>query len=116
MEDATGVEVFAWVNPKDMAALRKALKDDLKYVEAFVRTGYVGTVAGVNLYTKKDATLGTIVGGTKGAVTVFNKKGTEVEQPPRSVDEANIRQNSIFSRKYYVAAITDFGKAFKITA
>ena len=79
-EDATNTEVFAWVNPKDMAALRKALKDDLKYVEAFVRTGYVGTVAGVNLYTKKDATLGTIVGGTKGAVTVFNKKGTEVEQ------------------------------------
>jgi sporulation protein YlmC with PRC-barrel domain len=112
MEDATGAEVFAWVNPKDMAALRKALKDDLKYVEAFVRTGYVGTVAGVNLYTKKDATQGTIVGGTKGAVTVFNKKGTEVAQER----DENIRQNAVYSRKYYVAAITDFGKAFKITA
>ena len=111
-EDATSTEVFAWVNPKDMAALRKALKDDLKYVEAFVRTGYVGTVAGVNLYTKKDATVGTIVGGTRGAVTVFNKKGTEVEQERKG----NERENTIFSRKYYVAAITDFGKAFKITA
>ena len=111
-DDATKAEVFAWVNPKDMAALRKALKDELKYVEAFARTGYLGTVAGVNLYVKKDAPQGTIVGGTKGAVTVFNKKGTEVEQER----DSNIRENSVFSRKYYVAAITDFGKAFKITA
>ena len=110
-EDATKVEVFAWVNPKDMATLRKNLKDDLKYVESFVRTGYLGTVAGVNLYTKKDATQGTIIGGTRGAVTVFNKKGTEVEQDR----DKNIRKNSIWSRKYYLAAITDYGKAFKIT-
>ena len=111
VEDATKVEVFAWVNPKDMAALRKALKDDLKYVESFVRTGYLGTVAGVNLYSKKDATQGTILGGTRGAVTVFNKKGTEVEQDR----DKDIRKNSIWSRKYYLAAITDYGKAFKIT-
>ena len=110
-DDATNAEVFAWVNPKDMAALRKALKDELKYNESFARTGYLGTVAGVNLYVKKDAPQGTIVGGTRGAVTVFNKKGTEVAQER----EENIRQNAIFSRKYYVAAITDFGKAFKIT-
>ncbi len=109
-DDATKAEVFAWVNPKDMAALRKALKDELKYVESFARTGYLGTVAGVNLYVKKDATQGTILGGTRGAVTVFNKKGTEVEQER----DGNIRENSVFSRKYYVAAITDFGKAFKI--
>lgn len=111
-EDATKVEVFAFVNPKDMAALRKTLKDDLKYVESFVRTGYLGTVGGVNLYSKRDMAQGTILGGTKGAVTVFNKKGTEVEQDR----DKNIRKNSIWSRKYYVAAATDFGKMFKITA
>ncbi len=110
-EDATKVEVFAWVNPKDMAALRKALKDELKYVESFVRTGYLGTVGGVNLYSKRDATQGTILGGTRGAVTVFNKKGTEVEQSR----DGNIRKNSIWSRKYYIAAATDYGKMFKIT-
>ena len=110
-DDATKAEVFAWVNPKDMAALRKALKDELKYNESYARTGYLGTVAGVNLYVKKDAAQGTIVGGTRGAVTVFNKKGTEVAQER----DENVRENSIFSRKYYVAAITDFGKAFKIT-
>ena len=110
MENIEGTEIFAFVAPSDMAAIRKALKDDLKYVEAYVRQGYIGTVAGVNLYTKADATPGTICGGTKEAVTMFNKKGVEVEQQR----EANTRLNEIFSRKYYVAALTDANKCFKI--
>src|SRR5690554_3604817 len=110
LENLEGVEIFGFVNPKDMAALRKTLKDDLKYVESFVRTGYVGTVAGVNLYTKKDAEEGTIVIGTKEAVTMFNKKGVEVEQERN----ANIRLNEIYSRKYYLPALTDATKAVKI--
>lgn len=115
VENLEGTEIFAFVAPADMAGVRKALKDDLKYVESFSRTGYVGTVAGINLYTKKDAVAGTIVGGTREAVTLFNKKGTEVEQPPRSADDANIRKNTIISRKYYLAALTDATKAFKIS-
>lgn len=115
VENLEGLELFAFVNPKDMAKVRKALKDELKYVEAFAKQGYVGTVAGWNLYTKKDATENTIVGGTREAVTLFVKNGTEVEQPPRAADEANVRKNSIFSRKYYLAALTDATKAVKIT-
>ena len=115
VENLEGIELFAFVNPKDMAKVRKALKDELKYVEAFAKHGYVGTVAGWNLYTKKDATENTIVGGTREAVTLFVKKGTEIEQPPRAADEANVRKNSIFSRKYYLAALTDATKAVKIT-
>lgn len=111
LENLEGVELFAFVNPKDVAKVRKALKDDLKYVEAFVRQGYIGTVGGWNLYTKKDAVEGTIVGGTKQAVTLFNKKGVEVEQGR----EEDIRRNSIWSRKYYLAALTDATKAVKIT-
>lgn len=110
-ENLEGMELFAFVAPADMAKVRKALKDDLKYVEAFARQGYVGTVAGWNLYTKKDAVAGTIVGGTKEAVTLFNKKGVEVEQER----DADIRKNLIFSRKYYLAALTDATKAVKIT-
>lgn len=109
-ENQEELEVFAFVNPKDKAGIRKALKDDLKYVEAFVRSGYIGTVAGVNLYTKEDATQGTICGGTKKAVTFFNKKGVEVEQER----DANTRLNEIYSRKYYLAALTDDTQAFKI--
>ena len=102
---------FGFVCPKDMAALRKNLSEDLKYVESFARSGYVGTVAGVNLYTKKDAVSGTVIVGTKDAVTLFNKKGTEVEQER----DADTRENSIWSRKYYLAALTDATKAVKIT-
>lgn len=98
-----------------MAKVRKALKDDLKYVEAFSKNGYVGTVAGVNLYTKKDAVDSTIIIGTKKAVTLFNKKGVEVEQPKRSAEDANIRKNTILCRKYYLAALTDERKVVKIT-
>jgi hypothetical protein len=111
LENLENVSIFGFVSPADMAKVRKALKDDLKYVEAFAKNGYVGTVAGINLYTKKDATAGTIIIGTKEAVTLFNKKGTEVEQER----DADIRQNSIFSRKYYLAALTDETKAVKIS-
>lgn len=111
VENLEGLGIFAFVNPTDMAAIRKALKEDLKYVESFARNGYVGTVAGINLYTKKDAVAGTIVGGTREAVTLFNKRGMEVEQD-RDKDK---RENKIISRKYYLAALTDATKAFKIT-
>lgn len=115
LENLEGVSIFGFVCPADMAKIRKALKDDLKYVEAFAKSGYVGTVGGVNLYTKKDATEGEIVIGTKEAVTLFVKKGTEVEQPPRDAGDANIRKNTVLSRKYYLAALTDATKAVKIT-
>ena len=115
LENLEDVSLFGFVSPADMASIRKNLKDDLKYVEAFVKNGYVGTVAGVNLYTKKDATPGTIIIGTKEAVTLFNKKGTEVEQPPRDSEDANIRKNTILARKYYLVALTDATKAVKMT-
>ncbi|MBS6062742.1 MAG: hypothetical protein KH972_02605 [Peptostreptococcaceae bacterium] len=115
LENLEGVNIFGFVSVNDMAKVRKALKDDLKYVEAFSKNGYVGTVAGVNLYTKKDAVDSTIIIGTKKAVTLFNKKGVEVEQPKRSAEDANIRKNTILCRKYYLAALTDERKVVKIT-
>ncbi len=114
LENIEGVDFFAFVSPADVAALRKALKDELKYVEAFAKNGYVGTVAGVNIYTKKDAVAGTICTATKAAVTLFNKKGVEVEQPQRDSGDANVRKNTIFSRKYYLPALTDERYAVKI--
>lgn len=110
LENLEGVTVFGFVNPADMSKLRKALKDDLKYVEAFAKQGYVGTVGGINIYTKKNAETGKVVIATKEAVTLFNKKGTEVEQER----EGNIRRNTVYSRKYYLAAMTNEAKAVKI--
>ena len=112
------VEVFGWVSRKAKAACRKALKDDLKYIEAFSRTGYIGTVCGINLYDKEDAKDNEICIGTNAAVTAFVKKGTEVElitKNVRSAEDANVRKNTSFTRKYYVVALTDETKAAKIT-
>lgn len=111
LENLEGVNIFGFVCAEDMATLRKSLKEDLKYVEAFAKNGYVGTVGGVNLYTKKDAVKGTIIIATQKAVTLFNKKGVEVEQDR----DKNTRVNNIYSRKYYIPALTDATKAVKIT-
>ena len=110
IENVEGVEVFALVNPKDKASIRKNLKDDLKYVSEYAKTGYIGTVAGVNIYVSNLATEGEIIIATKEAVTIFNKKGVEMEQER----DANTRQNVAYSRKYYVVALTDESKAVKL--
>jgi hypothetical protein len=110
IENLEGVTIFAFVCPKDVAKLRKALKEDLKYVESFARTGYIGTVAGVNVYTKQNATEGEVIVATKEAVTIFNKKGVEIEQER----DANTRDNIIYSRKYYIVALTNESKVVKI--
>lgn len=108
--EAEGISIFALVNPADKASIRKNLKDDLKYVEAYVRTGYIGTVAGVNLYTSNVAEQGTIILATNEAVTYFNKTGTEIAQER----DENVRLNTIYSRKYGVFAFTNARKAVKI--
>ena len=110
LENVEDVEIFAFVSPADKAKVRKALKEDLSYVEAFARQGYIGSVAGINLYDKADATEGEIIVGVRGAVTIFNKKGVETEQER----DPNTRVNNAYSRKYYVVALTDESKAVKI--
>lgn len=108
--DPQDITAFAFINPSDMADVRKNLKDDLKYVEAFSRQGYVGTVAGVSLFVNKGISAGDVVVATKEAVTLFYKKGVEVEQS-RVI---NTRQNEVVSREYYIVALTDATKAVKI--
>lgn len=110
LEEADGVEIFAHVNANVLAQIRKAVKDQLQYVEAFVRSGYVGTICGINLYDKKDADDDAIYIGTKKAVTMFTKKGVEIEQER----DANIRKNDAYSRKYYLPALTDATQVVKL--
>lgn len=95
--------LFALVHKKDVAELRKELADSLKYVEAFARKGYIGTVAGVNLYISAIAEEGVIAIADKKAVTYFNKKGAEVEQER----EPNVRKNTAYLRKYGIFALTN---------
>ena len=102
--------LFLIVSQEDKAEMRKALGDDLKYVEAFARTGYIGSVAGVPVYFSKAIPQGEAYLATKEAITIFVKKGVEVEQER----DADKRQNTVYARKYMVVALTDATKVVKL--
>ena len=103
--------LFLLISPADQAGFRKALKDDLKYSEGFVRTGYIGSVCGVPVIVSKAVEAGNAYLATKEAVSVFIKKDTEVEQDR----DADHRKNYVFGRKVAVVALTDANKVVKIT-
>ena len=110
LEDETGL--FLIISPADKATLRKNLKDDLKYSEGFARTGYIGSVCGVPVIVSKAMTAGVAYLATKEAVTVFIKKGAEIEQDRI----ADTRKNDVYARKVMLVALTDATKVVKITA
>lgn len=103
--------LFILVGIADLAKFRKELKDDLKYNEDYVRTGYVGSVCGVPVIVTKAITNGHIYLASKEAVTLFIKKDTEVEQER----DANVRNNKVYIRKVAVVALTDETKVVKLT-
>jgi hypothetical protein len=92
------------------ATLQKACKDQLKYVEDFVRKGYVGHLAGVPIFVSKAVADGKAYLASKDAITCFMKKGVEVEQER----DANTRKNDIYGRNVKVIALTDATKVFKL--
>ena len=102
--------LFLLISPEDKAAFRKALKDDLKYSEGFVRTGYIGSVAGVPVTVSKAIPTGKGYLATKDAVTLFIKKDTETEYER----DADKRNNTYWVRKVGVVALTDATKVCKI--
>ena len=108
-EDDTNYNLF--INPAQRAQLRKNLKDSLQYVEDFARTGYIGSVSGVNVYTSDLVPADTAYLFNVSAVTVFTKKDIEVE-----IERiANTRNNIFYGRVVNVVANTDLGKCVKIT-
>ena len=104
--------LFGLICPKDKAKFRKKFKDDLKYVEAFIRTGYIGSVCGVPFYISKAIPEGECFIGTREAITNFVKKGSEVEQKR----DPDTRTNYVIARKVNVIALTDARKLVKIGA
>ena len=103
--------MFLLISPADQAAMRKALKDELKYSEGFVRTGYIGSVCGVPVIVSKAVPANKGYLATNEAVTVFIKKDTETEYDR----DADTRKNSYWVRKVGVVALTDATKACAIT-
>lgn len=103
--------LFLLISPADKAKFRKALKDDLSYSEAYVRSGYIGTVCGVPVIATKAVPEGKGYLATKEAVTVFIKKDSETEY----LRDADKRNNTYWIRKVAVVALTDATKIVKIT-
>lgn len=109
-EDEEGL--FCLINPAQKAAIRKALNDNLKYVEGFARTGYIGTVCNVPIIVSKAVPEGEAYIGTSKAVTCFVKKGVEMEQ----TRDADTRKNTITARKVMLVALTDATRMIKLGA
>lgn len=84
------------------AELQKECKNLISYVEAFVRTGYVGHIAGVPIYVSKACGEGEAFLACKSAITCFMKKGVETEQQR----DADHRKTTIFGRNVKVIAAT----------
>ena len=85
------------------AKIRKMLNDNLKYVEGYVRTGYIGSVNGVPIYWSKAVPSGMMFLATRDAVHAFLKKQTFVEQD-RDIDT---KMNRMIAAKYAVIALFD---------
>ena len=99
--------LWAIMDADSLAAARKAMAAQIVYDPTLAwAQGYVGTVAGIALFVKKNATSKMIYVGTDKAVTIFNKTGVNTEIAARAKDEANKRLNNLFARKYYIAALT----------
>lgn len=115
-EQSDGLQLL--ISPEIEASFRKNLEDSLKYVEANVRTGYIGSVCGCPVY--KSAALSPSKGIVsdacaflvdRRAVTNFMKKGVEIEQDR----DKDTRKNTIYSRKVGVVALTDATRVVKLT-
>lgn len=100
---------FAFVSPSMKGAIKKALKDELRYVEAYVRTGYVGNLNNIAIYTTKAVKDDEIFVATKEAATYFLGKSVAIEQDR----EANTRTNDVYARNNALVALTNAMKVVK---
>lgn len=108
LEDESGL--FMLIAPNMVAAFRKAVKDELKYSEGFVRTGYLGSLVGVPCYVSKAIPDGEAIIASKAAVRLFVKKDSEIEQER----DANTRKNTVYARKVALVALVDATKVVRI--
>lgn len=107
--------VWAITDKDGIADARKQMKDQLKYDPRLAWTqGYVGSIAGVALYYKQNLPAKTMYVGTREAITVFNKTGVNTEIAARDEQNANKRLNNLFTRKYYIAALTNPNKICQV--
>lgn len=98
------------INPADKAQMRVAMGAELKYVEDYIRNGYIGTVYGVPVVSCNAVPEGVAYLVNKEAITLFIKKDTEV----KTERDENVRNNLVYIRKVALVALTDEKKLVKI--
>lgn len=89
--------------------IRKMLGDELRYVEDYIRTGAIGAVLGVPIYTSKAVPKGMMFLAHPEAVHAFIKRDTTVEQS-RDIES---KENTVVASKYAVIALVDENKCIK---
>ena len=110
LEDSEESGLVAFCSPAQKAALRKTLKDDLKYVEGYSRTGYIGHICGIPLVTSKLIDDAQIIITDSKAVRVFTKQGVKASQ-----DRDNAHRETIYvGNMCYIAALVDESKCVLI--
>lgn len=110
-ENTEKENLFLLISRKDSSKWRKALADDLKYVEDFSRRGYIGHVCSVPIYWNDAVAQGEAFIGTPEAITVFIKHGVSSE----SERIADIRQNNVWLRKTMLIALENANKLIRLT-
>ena len=102
---------YLLMNKADSKELIKNCKDSLQYVTDYVRSGYLGTIAGVNIYSSAAVKAGTAYLATREAVTTFIKKGVALHTDY----DIEKRENTLVGNVVRVTALTDATKAVKLT-
>lgn len=110
--DESNSDMYLLMSKAQYAALQKECKEYLSYVEAYVRKGYVGSIAGVPIYVSAAVDEDKAYLACKSAITCFMKKGVETEQER----DADTRKTTIFGRNVKVIALTDATKVAVFTA
>lgn len=107
--NATGK--FLLVSNADYLALVKDAINKSMYVKDTTNTNGLGSVAGVPVYVSKLVPANTAFLGTKEAVTIYTKKGYEVETE-RDIEHRAVK---MVGRVINVVALTDNNKIIKLT-
>lgn len=109
VEDESGL--FLIIGNDLKAVIRKDSDFKSKQMGEIIASGQIGTISGIPVIVSKANPAKTAYLATKDAVTLFVKKGSEIEQER----DANIRKNTVYGRKVALVALTNEAKAVKIT-
>ena len=109
LEDENGL--FLLIGNDLKAVIRKDEDFKASKLGEILYTGQIGSIGGVPVIVSKKVPANTAYLATKEAVTLFNKKGVELEADRKKEE----RINTEITRKVCLVALTDATKAVKIT-